>query len=613
MKIELLAPAGDCEIGRAAIDAGADAVYIGGPRFGARVAVGNDMDDIAALCDYAHSFGSRIYMTMNTILFDNELRDAERIAHRAYTAGVDALIVQDMAFTQMSLPPIALHASTQTHNATPERVKFLEQCGFSRVVLERGLTLDEIRAIRRTTNVELEAFVHGAICVSHSGQCYLGHVLCERGGNRGGCAQPCRSRYNLIRGESQIIARDRELLSVRDLDLSDKLDELIDAGVVSLKIEGRLKERGYVVNNTAYYDTKLHALGVERSSVGAASHGFTPDPLKSFSRGLTTYYFDGHSARVGVTSGRPDPGEPLGRVARLDGQAIVLDLRTGVVVNNGDGVCFYTRDGMVQGTNVNIAQGNKLFLNKLDGISIGDEIYRNLDRAFEPQSCRKISISIAVDITPTDITIRASDIEGRQTELSIPNSFDIATNEAMADRNIRNGLAKSGDTIFDVTHLDINRTVCSLPFIPNGVVNGLRRDLLERLLQQRLLSYDRLPSFRFTGLSTTCQSDLSSVGTIDYRGNVSNAMAEMLYRRVGFDVVERALESMPSSPERHVGREVMTTPFCIRRELGICLKEQGANREPLWLENNGARLDLLFDCQECRMRVIYRGRGATAR
>ena len=601
--VELLSPAGSAAVGRAAIGAGADAVYIGAERFGARSAAGNRMEEIAELAAYAHGFGARVYVTMNTLLFDDELEAARQSAWEAYEAGVDALIVQDMAFTQMDLPPIALHASTQTFNLTPERAAFLASAGFSRIVMERGASLEQIRAIRAAVpeEVELEAFVHGAICVSYSGQCYLGHALCGRGGNRGSCAQPCRARYDLCDDRGEVLLRDRSLLSMRDLNLSDRLGELIGAGVCSLKIEGRLKEAGYVVNNTAYYHRRLEESGVPRASVGRVTCDFEPQPEKSFSRGFTTYFWTGRQAGVLAPEAR-SMGEAIGTAVRSEGTALTLRRRPGVVLHNGDGLCFVSPEGVLTGASVNRAEGDRLALNRPVRIPGGTELYRNFDPTFRPTAERRIGARMTFGperIEATDETGLTVSLQWRA------EGYEPATNRALAERNIRQAFGKSGGTIFEVSEVSIGfASDTALPFVPAAELNAWRRELLGALLAARQAAYRRpagyvrpaVPPARDPGLAT------------DYRANIANALAERFYRSAGFEPSERALEAQ-ADPDL-TGREVMRTSYCLRRELGLCLRELPTTRrdERLFLQNNGIRLELMFHCASCEMGVVYRGR-----
>lgn len=571
--VELLAPAANLKSGIAAINAGADALYIGGSAFGARQNAGNSMDDIAQLTDYAHRFGAKVYLTMNTILYDNELEAAQKLIRQAWKVGVDALIVQDMALLEMELPPIPLHGSTQTFNLTAERVKFLEQAGFQRVILERGITLDEIREIRRSTTVELEAFVHGAICVGYSGQCYLSQALCSRSGNRGACAQPCRSQWNLIQND-RVISRDQTLLSVGDLNLSDNLEELIAAGITSLKIEGRLKDESYVVNNTAHYDRRLRQLGVARTSSGVSTPSFEPNPTKSFSRSFSTYFLTDRTPSHTLLN--TNSGEYLGTVTQVTKDSFIID--STVVINNGDGITF---DG--GGTNVNTASGNRIYPNRMEGIEVGTAIYRNLDRSFRPSAVRRIDVAI----TFGEGTVTARDTDGATAVICYTYTEQAQNTERTAD-NIRKSFTKSGDTIFRVTDVLVEAT----PFLPMSELNELRRKLLSELSEARAAAYVR--EERHTAVSHPPLS-----GTLDYRANVANSLARQFYEKCGITHIDPAFEL-----ERPEGAVLLRTRHCIRREMGMCLRNKGVDTSPMTIENNSTRLSLRFNCQACEMEII---------
>lgn len=574
--IELLAPAANLQSGIAAITAGADALYIGGPAFGAREKAGNSIEGITALANHAHLFGVKVYLTMNTIIYEHELSAAQKLVHQAWEAGVDAIIVQDMALTQMALPPIPLHASTQTFNLTVDRVKFLEDAGFDRVILERAITLDEIRKIRQATNVELEAFVHGAICVGYSGQCYLSESLCHRSGNRGACAQPCRSDWNLLQN-SKLIAQNKPLLSVGDMNLSDHLRELVDAGVTSLKIEGRLKDVDYVVNNTAHYNGRLTELNVPRTSIGVCTPSFEPNPAKSFSRRLTTFMLNERRPSVSLLH-NGEGGEYIGTVTKTDKDFFETD--TEIKINNGDGISFAGG-----GTNINSAVGHRIFPNRMDGIRVGIKIFRNLDRDFRPTSERKIDAAIVFNSSV--ITVRDSD--GVEAEIEYQSS-EIAKNEQRMRENIINAFSKSGDTIFRVRDVDVRVT----PFLPMSELNRLRRELLEQLTRKRLDSYQRPAKH--------CANQYPQLGveSLDYRANVANSLARQFYERCGVVDVEQAFEL--AAPV--VDSVVLRSRHCVRREMGICLRDKGVDRGELYIENNGRRFRLEFDCAECEMLVI---------
>lgn len=633
-KIELLSPAANLEFGKAAIMAGADAVYIGGPGFGARRAAGNSVADIAQLARFAHGFGAKVYVAMNTILFEGEIQAARDQVYRLYeNAGIDALIVQDMAFAEMELPDLALHASTQSFNLEPERVKFLADNGFSRVILERGASLDTIKKIREATDVELEAFVHGAICVAYSGQCYLGHSVCGRGGNRGACAQACRSYYNLENQKGDRLLHNSNLLSPKDMNLSDDLDRLLDAGICSLKIEGRLKELAYVVNNTAYYHQRLEQMGVERSSAGEVMIDFEPDPIKSFSRGFTTYNFDG--AGVGWASGDSTRsiGEEIGTVVSIDADCAVIKGAAGVL-NNGDGVCFISSTtGQNMGTRVNKVAMERVWLNSTEGLAKGVKIYRNHDHSFRPDQRsvrREVGVSIAMSWDQMlRVRLEAYDADGCRVEVVDDTQHQVARNKDMARNNLEQALYKTGGTIFYAQQVDVQQDDGDVPFVPNSVINELRRELLDKLVKARiehhllqtsqdLKNYRSKMQLKIGDKNISLDSlNVEAVVSLDFRANVANSLSKEFYRKRGVEVLEMAAESQKSE-DFLVGKVVMTTPFCIRRELGACIMQKQfegkttlpqisiSPNERLFLENNGARFELSFDCKLCRMQVIRR-------
>lgn len=611
-KIELLAPAANLLFGKAAITSGADAVYIGGPGFGARRAAGNSVQDIAELVSFAHGYGARVYVAMNTLLLDDEIVAAQSLAHECYEIGVDALIVQDMAFLKMDLPPIALHASTQSFNLTPERVDFLSRAGFSRVILERGASLETIRQIRSTTDVQIEAFVHGAICVSYSGQCYLGQSLCGRGGNRGACAQACRSRYNLENERGDRLLTNSNLLSTKDLNLSQELEELLDAGVCSLKIEGRLKELSYVVNNTAYYHQRLEELGVERSSDGMVAIDFEPDPIKSFSRGFTAYNLYGAALGWGSGVSTRSIGEPIGTVVSVAHDYAVITGAAGVL-GNGDGVCFVDNRGVTRGTNINTVQNERVYLNNMEAIEKGVAIYRNHDNSFAPDEksvSRLIAVYPKVRWSAGDsLTLSVVDQNGFSAQVTLNEPLDNAKNASMALTNLQAALLKTGGTIFQAVEVDVQNDVQGfVPFVPNSTINNLRRELFDKLLETRIKSH------RSDIRLVSSLEPLEKPIELDFRANVSNSLSQQFYQELGFTVKEQAAELQH---ERFLcGRPVMRTPYCIRREVGCCLQGKRfegspslpqlklSPKEQLFIENNGQRFGLQFDCSKCEMTVV---------
>jgi putative protease len=592
-RVELLAPARDLECGIAAIDCGADAVYIGAPRFGARAAAGNTPEDIAALVRHAHKFWARVYVTLNTLLFDDELAPACRLAWQLHEIGVDGLIIQDTGLLECDLPPLPLIASTQMHNHTPERVAFLEQSGFRRAILARELTLEEIRAIRLAAPaIELECFVHGALCVCFSGQCLLSYALGGRSGNRGQCAQPCRRAYTLVDAEGRTLASDRHLLSLRDLNLSERLPDLLAAGVTSFKIEGRLKDRTYVANVVAFYRARLDdamraAPGFARSSSGISSPGFEPDLTKTFNRGFTTYFLDGRSEAVGSPDTPKMTGEKVGSVVEVAPDSFTIDGHT--ELHPGDGLAFFASDGHLRGTVVNAVRGRAVFPQKIEGIEPGTAIHRNHDHAFLSHvAAARPQRRIGVTMTLGAAGLAAVDEDGNRAEAPL-GPVPAAEKPEAALATLRRQLAKTGDTEFVCTAVEI--ALDPIPFVPVAALNALRREVLGRLSAARETNRPR-PEGRIVPNDAPYP-----VTELSYLGNVLNAKAEAFYRRHGVQRIEPAAESGLDL----AGRRVMTTRYCIREQLGLC----GAGiAEPLTLiDDEGRRLELRFDCDHCAMEV----------
>jgi putative protease len=599
-KIELLAPAKDAHHGRTAVDYGADAVYIGGPKFGARGAVGNPVQQIGALAEYAHRFGAKVYVALNTILYDDELAEAERIARQAWDAGADALIVQDMACAKMDLPPIPLHASTQAFNVAPEQIRFFERVGFSRVILERALGLEQIRRIRAQTTIELESFVHGAICVGYSGRCYLSQAVGGRSGNRGECLQPCRWDYELIGADGRKITDRKHLLSVRDLNLSDHLEALLDAGVGSFKIEGRLKDITYLKNSVAAYRRKLDAILARRGDLSRASEGdtafdFTPDPEKSFSRGFTDYYLIDSNNRVASFDTPKSIGQPVGEVQAVGRDSFTL--AGAVPLIPGDGICF-TGGGGLLGTNVNRVEGCTVWPGRMEGISPGIRVYRNHDQFFTKElerskTRRTIGVRMQVAVSASAVVLRADDGFGHLVERSAAGAFAPARDGAAAEETIRRQTAKTGGTIFRAESVGIDWDAPR--FVPIPVLNALRRETLQALDTLRLDSRVREIRPQPTGIEPYPER------LLDYRSNVTNRLAEAFYREHGVESIAPGFELQKD----HAGKELMRTRYCLRRELGGCLREAGCTLPgPLRLENDRYAFELRFDCARCEMSLI---------
>lgn len=595
--VELLAPARDYLSAVAAVDSGADALYIGGARFGARQAAGNTAEQIARVAEYAHRFGVRVHATLNTLLWDSELADAEAQARELIDAGVDALIVQDMALRRMNLP-VELHASTQVSVRTPAVARFLGEAGFARVILERALSLDEIRAVCAATDAEVECFVHGAICVGYSGRCFLSRSLSERSGNRGACSQPCRLPWDLTDGAGHTYLKSKHLLSVRDMNLSQRIGDLLDAGVTSFKIEGRLKDIHYIRNVVAAYRQAVDAAlavrsGLQRSSVGTSVPDFTPDPSKSFIRGESEFFFDGRRAGVASFDTPKSVGERIGCVSQTDPKGFRLERPADLAP--GDGICF-VRGGELVGTSVNAVEGARIVPNRMDGIAPGAEIFRNYDHRFNrllsaSRMRRTIPVSALAEVSAFGIRLTFTDCKGVSVAVERAAEFAEARNPEANAAAVRMQTARSGDTIFEVGEVEV---VGGAWFVPASLVAELRREGLEKLLQARLArprSHRILPE----NLAARYPSP-----TVTAEENVTNRLAEAFYRDHGVQHIEPPLELAPSFE----GRCVMRSSYCIRREIGECLREHPRLRGDLYIERGTRRYRLEFDCARCEMNLI---------
>ena len=543
-KIELLAPARNLECGIEAINHGADAVYIGAPKFGARAAAVNSLEDIAALVEYAHLYNVRIYVTVNTILKEEELKETEEMIRELYRIGVDALIVQDMAIAKLELPPIPLHASTQMDNRTVDKVKFLRDAGFRQVVLARELSLREIGKIHEACpDTPLEVFVHGALCVSYSGQCYVSQACFGRSANRGECAQFCRLPFSLVDAEGKMIAKDKHLLSLKDLNQSEELEALLDAGASSLKIEGRLKDVPYVKNVTAAYRQKLDAIFVRRKEYTRASSGkcrfdFKPQLDKSFSRGFTHYFLHGRSKDIFSFDTPKSLGEEMGTMKESRGNYLTV---AGVKsFNNGDGVCYLDEQGRLQGFRINRVDGNKLYPQEMPRIKPRTMLYRNFDQEFErilarKSSERKIAVCILLAENNFGFSLTMTDEDDNSVTLTLPRDREPARTP-QAD-NLKNQLAKLGNTPFEAERIDIDFS--ENWFIPASVLSELRRQLVEQLIIARKVNYRReLAVWKPTTHAFPQQ-------TLSYLGNVMNTRAASFYQDHGVKEVEPAYEKQP--------------------------------------------------------------------
>ena len=613
--LELLAPARDMHIGIAAIDCGADAVYIAGPQFGARQAAGNDIEDIRQLCGYAHRFGAKIFITLNTILYDSELEDAYRFMLEVQEAGADAIIVQDMAVVEMARRGIGnlrrdiripLHASTQCAIRTPQQARWLESLGFSRLILERQLSLEDIRAIREAVSCELEFFVHGALCVCYSGQCYLSERISGRSANRGACIQACRSRYDLVDSNGKVLVRDKALLSLKDYNLRSRLKDLADAGVTSFKIEGRLKNESYVRNVVRDYSIALDNL-VEsgygkyaRESFGSVTGGFTPDTAKTFNRGYTELFLDGRRGKWAAMDAAKSMGEIVGTVTSIGRGEIRIQPAKGASLNNGDGFSFVSRQGKVEGFRGDVCTGNSIRCKIVPALFVGAALYRNINTAFEKeierQACtREILVDTRLSFSMRDgawrLDASAVSEDGRSAGLSLDAGNQKADNQERMAGMLASQIGKSvGHYRFRLADTEAQE---GLPFMSSSALNAVRRALAEQL--------DAIPCKAFPLLNRSLDTQAAAFpeGKASYRQNISNRLSEGVYQSSGATSIEKAYELTHKE-----GAELMRTKYCVRHELGLCPVHQGAKDSgPLFLLNNGQRFALHFDCRNCEMTV----------
>ncbi len=606
-RIELLAPARNIECGIEAIKHGADAVYIGGPSFGARSAAGNSVDDIAQLCKYAHLFGARIYVTLNTILWDDELKQAEQLIWVLYNIGVDALIVQDLSLLRMHLPPIALHASTQMDNCTPEKAQLLEAMGFKQIVLARETSLEQTKKIAQATKLPLEAFVHGALCVSYSGRCYASQHCFKRSANRGCCAQFCRLAFDLLDENGEVLIHNRHLLSLKDMNRTNYLEEMMDAGVRSFKIEGRLKDVDYVKNITAWYRQKIDEVlerrneDYKRASYGASTLQFTPDANKSFNRGFTDYFLFGRNEQPIHSFNTPKAiGPVVGKVARTEQRTFTYSspsTQTTPIVA-GDGLCFIDNEDNLQGFRVNKVEGDKVFPNRMPLLKRGTLLHRNLDFAFtkvlnKPTAERHLLVDLTLREVEDGYALDMEDESG----CHITRRFDYEHTLARSPQRdaIVKQLSKLGDTPFIVRHIQIETQ--GERFIPASVLTGWRREVADKLIQNHQTSYekDRAAQPNDTRITEILPE------TLTFNANVANQEARTFYLEHGVKNVAPAFELKEPQGEA----VIMTCRHCIRFALGICLKKTKGGPKSLALQlPDGRKFPLKFDCKNCEMQVL---------
>lgn len=609
-QLELLAPAKNVDYGIAAVDHGADAVYIGGPSFGARSGAGNDLADIARLIAHAHRYRAKVFVALNTILRDDELEPARKLAWQAYEAGADALIVQDMGLLETDLPPIQLHASTQTDIRSVEKAAFLDQVGFSQMVLARELDLPTIRRIADATRCNLEFFVHGALCVAFSGQCYISHAHTGRSANRGECSQACRLPYALLDQQGRMLANDKHLLSMKDNDQSANLRALVDAGITSFKIEGRLKDLSYVKNVTAHYRQLLDAILSERPQLARASSGhstytFTPQPEKTFNRGATDYFVNGRQGDIGAFDSPKFAGEEVGRVTRVAPDHFEAELD--ITLHNGDGLSFYDSHKDLVGLRVNTVDGQRIFPNQMPAdMHRGMTLYRNRDQNFErllekKSAERKIGLAMHFHETTDGFALTLTDEDGCSVTASLASEKQPANNAERAAANLCENLGKLGNTCYLSSGITL---AWSQPwFIPASAANALRRDALELLEAARTAAYAR-PLRREAAEPPAAYPE----DTLSYLANVYNHQARAFYEKHGVRAIASAYEANAETGEA----SLMITKHCLRYSYGLCPKEargvlgvQGTvTAEPMTLMNGKDKLTLRFDCKKCEMHVV---------
>jgi putative protease len=597
----LLSPAKDLNCGIEAVKHGADAVYIGAPKFSARTSAGNSIDDIKALCDFAHIFNGRSYAALNTILKDEELKTAENIINQVYNAGADALVIQDLGITRLDIPPIPLHASTQTDNSTVEKVKFLHETGFSQIVLARELSINEIANIHsQIPEAKLEAFIHGALCVCYSGRCYLSAAITGRSANRGECAQCCRLPYSLEDAEGHVIVSNKHLLSLKDLNLSDDLEEMMKAGVSSFKIEGRLKDVSYVKNITACYRKKLDDIfernpAFYRSSVGKSSFNFEPQPEKSFNRGFTTYFAHGRGQEITSFDSPKSVGEPIGVVKEKKGRSFAV--RSRKTICNGDGLVFTNQKGELEGFRVNKVDINYLYPNDMPfSLTVGTFLFRNFDKQFEdllskPSAERKIEVEMELSECNAGFVLTVRD----ETDacVSIVRIFNKELAKKPQIENIKTQLSKLGNTSFTAT--DVRILFSDNYFVPSSLLSEMRHDAIDKLIKIRNIRYRK----EFLNRKIFENTIPYPVKILDYKTNVYNIESEAFYEQHGSIVKEFAYEKSKIENAR-----LMFTKHCLKFSLGLCpvfQKNKSSFKEPFVLKNKGNNFKLIFDCKNCMM------------
>lgn len=594
-KIELLAPAKNKECAFVAIDAGADAVYIGSEAFGARKRAGNSLADIKEIVDYAHKFSVKIYVTVNTLIFDGEIKKVEKLVWDLYKTGVDAVIFQDFSFFEMNLPPIALHASTQCNNDTLEKIKFLKNCNVQRVVLPREFSIDEIKNITKNCDIETEVFIHGALCVSYSGQCYFSNYIGGRSANRGDCAQPCRKKYSMVDENGDVILKPQYLLSMKDFSLSSHLDELIEAGVTSLKIEGRLKDAEYVKNIVSFYRKKIDEKGLNlKPSLGAVQTDFEPDPCKTFNRGYTDFNFDGNRKIVINPLTPKFQGEKIGEILSIAAKRIKIDSKTKLYPN--DRISYFDKNNELTGTTIFALDAKGYEVRDLGDLKVGTIVWRNYDSEFvnklnSAKFTRKIPISFDIEQKGERVSILVKSKDGIFVNYEPCDEFEFAKNAEKAQANALQQFSKLGETEFIATEINIDSGFNL--FIPVSKLNEIRRNAIAQLVKERENNYKR------QSRETNIEIPDYPVKELDYSYNVANQKTKEFYKKAGANVKEFCPECVKPKTKT----TLMKTKHCLRDFAGICLKNTKNPSDLYLLDDYGGKYGLSFDCKDCLMQI----------
>ncbi len=612
-KIELLSPAKNLEYGKIAIQHGADAVYIGATKFGARQNASNSIIDIEALTKYAHIYNAKVYVTLNTILFDNELEEVRKICYDLYSCGVDALIVQDMALLEIDLPPIKLHSSTQTNNYELDRIKFLSESGFKRIILARELSIIEIEKIRQNTDCELECFIHGALCVCFSGQCYLSYILNKRSGNRGNCSQPCRLSYDLFNKNGKILKKDSYLLSLKDFNASNHIERLIKAGITTFKIEGRLKDKIYLKNVTAYYRNLLDTLFektncYEKSSSGKTTFFFTPDLERSFNRGYTDYFLDNIRKKNGSLLSQKSIGKEIGKVLNnKDKKDKYIFIDSKYKISNGDGLCYFDNTNKLSGFLVNkVIDKNKILPNKEIIIKKNTKIFRNYDFKFNKllnnNTCeRKININIFFEYSVNGFILTVIDEDDIKIIIETSINKTIAINKIQTINTIKTQLSKLKSTPFTINSFKIKTE--NIYFIPINILNDTRRKMVNMLIENRVNYFEQIE--KLSNKKTNKKTNKNQyLNIIDYTFNIVNKKALDFYRK--HYNTNNKYEFGIEQTNNFSNKILMRTKHCIKFELEQCpiyFKQNEDFKKKLFLKQGKNILSLEFDCKNCQMLI----------